>query len=99
MISEADILKLARLAKLTLGKEEASKLTNDLNSILGYVKNLEAVDVSKIEPMSHVHGITNVFRDDKIEPSLPVEQTLAGAPDSSGRFIRVPIVIDQGTEH
>jgi aspartyl-tRNA(Asn)/glutamyl-tRNA(Gln) amidotransferase subunit C len=99
MISEADILKLAKLARLTLSQGEASKLTGDLNSILGYVKVLESIDVSKIEPMSHVHGSTNVFREDVVEPSLAIEQTLANAPDSSGRFIRVPIVIDPGAEH
>ncbi|MBN8551231.1 MAG: Asp-tRNA(Asn)/Glu-tRNA(Gln) amidotransferase subunit GatC [Deltaproteobacteria bacterium] len=99
MISESDLVKLARLARLTLSGAETTKLTGDLNSILGYVKVLESVDVSKIEPMSHVHGSTNVFRNDVVEPSLPVEQVLAGAPDSSGRFIRVPIVIDPGAEH
>lgn len=99
MISEDDIVKLARLAKLTVTSEETARLKNDLNSILEYIRKLESVDVSKIEAMSHVHGVTNVFREDKVEPSLNVEKTLAAAPDSSGRFIRVPIVIDQGTEH
>jgi aspartyl-tRNA(Asn)/glutamyl-tRNA(Gln) amidotransferase subunit C len=99
MISESDILKLARLARLTLSGDATKQLTGNLNSILGYVKTLESIDVSKIEPMSHVHGVTNVFREDTVEPSLPIEKTLENAPDSSGRFIRVPIVIDQGTEH
>lgn len=99
MISEDDIVKLARLAKLTVTPEETARLKTDLNSILEYIKKLESVDVSKIEAMSHVHGVTNVFREDKIEPSISIERTLAAAPDSSGRFIRVPIVIDQNTEH
>lgn len=99
MISEKDILKLARLARLTVQSDEVSRLVGDLNSILGYVEKLQSVDVSKIEPMSHVHGVTNVFREDIAEPSLPIEQTLAAAPDASGRFIRVPIVIDQGGEN
>ncbi len=96
MISENDIIKLARLSKLTVGKEEVARLTTDLNSILGYVEKLQKVDVSKIEPMSHVHGVTNVFREDEVELSLSIDDTLAAAPDKSGRFIRVPIVIDQG---
>lgn len=99
MISESEIVKLARLARVTLTHAETTKLTTDLNSILGHAKVLESIDVSKIEPMSHVHGSTNVFREDVVEPSLPIEQTLANAPDSSGRFIRVPIVIDPGAEH
>lgn len=99
MISESDVQKLARLARLTLSGAETTKLTGDLNSILGYVEMLKSVDVSKIEPMSHVHGSTNVFRADAVEQSLPVEDALKGAPDSSGRFIRVPIVIDPGAEN
>lgn len=99
MISESDIVKLAKLSRLKLSPSETSKLTTDLNSILEYAKVLQSIDVSKIEPMSHVHGSTNIFREDAVRPSFPVEQTLANAPDSSGRFIRVPIVIDPGAEN
>jgi aspartyl-tRNA(Asn)/glutamyl-tRNA(Gln) amidotransferase subunit C len=99
MISKEDILKLARLSRLVVNDAEATRLLQDLNSILGYVARLEQVDVSKVEPMSHVHGSTNVYREDIVEQSLPSQSVLDMAPDHSGRFIRVPIVIDQGTEH
>lgn len=99
MISKEDILKLARLSRLVVNDAEATRLLQDLNSILGYVARLEQVDVSKVEPMSHVHGSTNVYREDVVEPSLPSQSAMDMAPDHSGRFIRVPIVIDQGTEH
>ena len=99
MISKEDILKLARLSRLVVNDAEATRLLQDLNSILGYVARLEQVDVSKVEPMSHVHGSTNVYREDVVEPSLPSQSVMDMAPDHSGRFIRVPIVIDQGTEH
>lgn len=99
MITKEDVFKLARLSRLLVNDAEATKLLQDLNSILGYVARLEQVDVSKVEPMSHVHGSTNVFREDAQEPSLPSQCVVDMAPDHSGRFIRVPIVIDQSGEN
>lgn len=94
MISADDVRKLARLAHLSLSDEEVDSLTRELGSILDYVKQLEALDVANIEPMSHVHGITNVMRPDQTKPSLDVKELLKNAPDSSGRFIRTPIIVD-----
>lgn len=98
MIDENEIRKLARLAHLKLEETEIGELSKDLNSILEYVKTLEKVDVKNVEPMSHVHGSINIFRDDIAEPSMPIEKSLSNAPDTSGRFIRVPIIIEQSGE-
>ena len=56
---------------------------------------LNKVDIDGIEPLSHVHGITNVFREDKTEELLTSEKALSNVPDKSGTFIKVPIIIDQ----
>ncbi len=94
-LSRSEALKVAKLANLRVTDQEADQVTEKLNSILGYVGRLDAVNVEGVEPMSHVHGSTNVFRKDIIEPSLPVQDLLAITPASSGRFIKVPIVIDE----
>jgi aspartyl-tRNA(Asn)/glutamyl-tRNA(Gln) amidotransferase subunit C len=94
-MKKEDVLKLAHLARLTLSDEEADALVVNLSSILEYVKQLDSIDTANIEPMSHVHGFTNIFREDVVEPSLPIQEALQNAPDTSGRFIRVPIIIDQ----
>lgn len=93
-LSHDRVKKIADLARLHVSDNEATQLTEKLNSILGYVQKLEAIDVSGVEPMSHVHGVMNVFRDDELQPSLPNDQGLANAPDRSGRFIRVPIIVE-----
>jgi aspartyl-tRNA(Asn)/glutamyl-tRNA(Gln) amidotransferase subunit C len=49
--------------------------------------------------MSHVHGSKNIFREDVVEPSMPTEEGLSNAPDRSGRFFRVPIIIEQNGEN
>ena len=95
-LSREEALKVAKLACLSITNEEADRVTEKLNSILGYVDRLQAVNVEGIEPMSHVHGSCNVFREDTLRPSLPVKDLLNITPASSGRYIKVPIVIDEG---
>ena len=55
---------------------------------------LERVDVTGVEAMSHVHGATNVMRDDRVEPSLPIDAMYAIVPERAGRFIKTPLVVD-----
>jgi aspartyl-tRNA(Asn)/glutamyl-tRNA(Gln) amidotransferase subunit C len=99
MINDDDVKKIAKLAYLIVGDEERKKLGKELNSILEYVKHLETADVSNVSAMSHVHGSTNVVREDVVKPSLTNEEALKNAPDRSGRYIRVPIIIDQSSEN
>ena len=104
MISKLELLKLAALAHLYIDESNLEKLSQDLNSlnsIFGYMEQLEKVDVSGVEPMSHVNAAQdtapnqtqNVFREDKVLAMLGIEQVLRNAPDSSGRFFRVPLII------
>lgn len=94
-VSASDVRKLASLAHLTLSDEEVSSLASQMNTILGYVKSLDAYDIEGVEPLSHVHGVVNVFRSDTKEPHMPSEDGLKNAPDVSGTFIRVPLIVEQ----
>ena len=84
---------LARLARIALAADEMERLEQDLQSILGYVSQINGVDTDGVEPTFHVLPLTNVFREDVVEPSLPPEDVFASAPDRSGSFFRVPRVI------
>lgn len=95
MLGENDVKKIAKLALLLLSPEELLKYSGELSKILAQIDQMQSVDLSSVEPMSHVHGITNVFREDVVTHSLSIEDALSNAPDTSGRFIRVPIIIDQ----
>ena len=94
MLSRDEVLKIARLARLTIGPDELERVTRDFNAILEYVQQLETIDVADVEPMSHVHGVVNVFREDEAQPSMPVSEILENAPDTHDSFIRVPIIIE-----
>ena len=96
-VSASDVRKLSALAHLTLSDEEVSSLATQMNTILSYIRALDAYDTSGVEPLSHVHGVVNVFRDDVVSKShMPSEEGLRNAPDVSGTFIRVPLIVDQG---
>lgn len=99
MLNEEDVAKIAKLAALKLTPEQSKKYSSELSSILNFMENLSKIDVSNVAPTSHVHGSTNFFREDIAKESLPIEEGLKNAPDRSGRFIRVPIIIEQNTEH
>ena len=99
MLSDEDVRKIAKLARLAVDDQELIQLTTDINSILEYVQQLEKIDVSQVEAMSHVHGSTNVFRDDVVQASMKREEALKNAPDTDGESFRVPLIIEQKTEN
>ncbi len=92
---EFEILKIAELARLNLKPEEQEKLTKDLEAILGYVKKLDSLDTSKVEPTSHVLDLENVFRSDQAKPSHVRDKALEHAPLREGKFFKVPKVVER----
>ena len=90
-----DIDKVAELARLSLRPEEKAKLAKDLKSILQYVKQLESLDTSNVEPTSHVLNLENVFRKDEVNPSEVRDEALAHAPLKDGKFFKVPKIVER----
>ena len=92
---EINIEKVAELARLNLKPEEKKKLEKDLGAILDYVKKLDKLDTSKVEPTSHVLNMENVFRADEAKPSNAADKALEHAPQADGRFFKVPKVVQR----
>ena len=65
-----------------------------MQEILDYVKQLNNLDTSDIEPTAHVLPIKNVKREDEIKPSLTNEEALQSAPEKTDGFFLVPPVIE-----
>lgn len=65
-LTRDDVLKLARLARLDLTDEEIEQFSKELTAILHYVEQLQAVDVTGLEPTNQVTGLTNVTRNDEV---------------------------------
>ncbi len=92
-LKEDQIRYVAKLAHLSLSKEEVKLYAVQLNDILGYMAELAKVDVSQIEPTFHPLPIHNVFREDELKPSLLIKEVLANAPDKESSFFKVPRVL------
>jgi aspartyl-tRNA(Asn)/glutamyl-tRNA(Gln) amidotransferase subunit C len=78
---------------LALDEQELRHLGGQMETILGYVAKIGEANVAQVEPMDHAAHIVNVLRDDVIQPSLSLEQVLQNAPETDGRFFKVPKVI------
>jgi aspartyl-tRNA(Asn)/glutamyl-tRNA(Gln) amidotransferase subunit C len=93
-LTRADVLKVASLARLKLTEAELEDSTAKLSQILDYVALLNEADTEDVEPMVHAVELSNVFREDVVEPSLPQQAALANAPKSDGRFFLVPQILE-----
>jgi len=89
-----NIKKILKLARLSEQQENTEQLAEDFGNILGYIEKLSEVKVEGVAPLAHVHDSNNVFREDIAFNSLTPEEALQNAPDRSGNYIRVPLVIE-----
>jgi aspartyl-tRNA(Asn)/glutamyl-tRNA(Gln) amidotransferase subunit C len=85
---------VAHLARLEISEAEVAMFTEQLSKVVDYIEQLKEVDTEGIEPMAHALPINNVFREDELRESLPVDQALANAPERKGDFYSVPAVLD-----
>lgn len=96
-ITEDEVRYVAELANLSLTGDEVAKLRRDLDGILEYVDQLNAVDVEGVEPMAQVlyPGDADPLREDVPIPPLGNDAALANAPQSSAGYFKVPKVIER----
>jgi aspartyl-tRNA(Asn)/glutamyl-tRNA(Gln) amidotransferase subunit C len=110
-VTEKDVAYVADLANLELSAEERTRMVRDLNSILGHVDSLNALDTKDVPPMAQVSDRYGVDESKKgserfayasredvkegLRKSFPTDVALANAPDTDGTFFRVPKVIER----
>lgn len=93
-LTRDDVLKLAQLAKLHIADEEVTKFQNEIETILGYVEQLQGADVANLVPTSQVTGLENVMRKDEVvDYGVSPDDLLKNAPATSGGLIKVRRVL------
>lgn len=92
-INRDEILKVARLARLSIDAEAVDQVARQIDDILTYIDILRQVDTSEVAPTSHATARRSAFREDRPLGSVPREQALANAPDQDGTYFLVPRVI------
>ena len=93
-IKREDIKHLAELSEFSLSDAEIDSLQGDLQGIIGYISQLDELDVSDVEPTYQVFEMENVWRDDEILPQeADREALLALTKESKDNQIKVPKVL------
>ncbi len=85
--------KLADLAKLEFSDHELEEIQKDLQQMIAFVEKLNEVDTKGIEPLTHVSGEENSWREDNIKGSIDLDTALKNAPAPKEAFFTVPKVI------
>ncbi|MBU0612086.1 Asp-tRNA(Asn)/Glu-tRNA(Gln) amidotransferase subunit GatC [Patescibacteria group bacterium] len=86
-----DVEKLAELAKIELTNEEKEKLLSDMEGILGYVKQIQSVDITDTEPE---YLNKNRWREDELEPrEFSRKEITSQFPDSKDGFVKVKKIL------
>lgn len=89
-ITRAEVLHVAKLARLELTDEEVERLTQELGAILGAVGKVAELDLGDVPPTSHPLELVNAWREDDPRPSLELAAAFANAPSREADLFRVP---------
>jgi aspartyl-tRNA(Asn)/glutamyl-tRNA(Gln) amidotransferase subunit C len=93
-VSDADVKKIAKLARLRLSDAEVALYGGQLTKILDSMAELAEADTSAVAPTTSVLGAVNVMREDEPVPFTDVEALLANAPERDGPYFKVHKVIE-----
>ncbi len=93
-LDTATVRRIAKLARIRVDDAEVATLQTELNSILGYVEQLNEVNVDGVEPLTGGAQMAMRLREDVLTDGDIAEQILANAPDRVGQFFAVPKVVE-----
>ena len=93
-LDPAAVRRIARLARIRLADEDVAQLQTELGAILGWIEQLNEVDVSGVDPLASVGSATLALRADVVTEGSQTEAVLANAPARSGPFYTVPKVVE-----
>lgn len=93
-LDPATIRRIASLARIRVEEHEVETLQTELNSILGWIEQLNEVNVDGVEPLTGGARMAMKMRDDVVTDGGYAEKVLANAPDRNGDFYAVPKVVE-----
>lgn len=94
-ITEDDVLNLAKLSRLKFEDDELAGVAKEIEAILGYVEQLQAVDLAGYKPTYQVTGLKNVMRpDEAFDYGVSPEELLKNAPATENGYIKVRRVLE-----
>ena len=94
-LTAADVARLGALARIQLSEQECAELAPELDVVLESIRRVSEVATPDVPMATHAITMTNVFRDDVVQPSMTAEQALSGAPDNEDGRFRVPQILGE----
>ncbi len=92
-ISKKEVEHIAWLAHIELSEEEKDLFTGQFDDILGFFEKIDEVDTERVPPTYHVLDLVNVYREDEVSLSLPIEEALKNAPKRERLFLKAPRIV------
>lgn len=86
--------RVAKLARIKVEDDALPALANEFNTILGFIEQLNEVDVEGVEPMTSVEPMRLKRREDVVTEGGQADKILANAPDAREGFFAVPKVVE-----
>jgi aspartyl-tRNA(Asn)/glutamyl-tRNA(Gln) amidotransferase subunit C len=93
-LSDDQIRRLARLARIAIRPDETKAVAGRLNRVLALIDQMQAVDTAGIEPMSHALDVVQRLRRDEVTQTGERERYQSVAPAVAGGLYLVPKVIE-----
>jgi aspartyl-tRNA(Asn)/glutamyl-tRNA(Gln) amidotransferase subunit C len=90
MIDRAQVLHVAKLARLALSEQEVEQMARELSAVLDHIEKIGELELAGVAPTSHVIDVVNALRPDEPRPSLPRDVALAAAPEALDDGFGVP---------
>ena len=93
-LDHATIRRIASLARIRVEDHEVDPLCHELNGILGWIEQLNEVDVTDVAPLAGAANVALAMREDAVTDGGYPEQVLSNAPERIGAFYAVPKVVE-----
>lgn len=89
-----DIEKVATLARIQITDDQIPEVTNSINTVLGLIDKMQAVDTSSVEPLANPHDALQTLRADEVTAVNEREKLMSNAPATEDGLFLVPKVIE-----
>ncbi len=93
-LNSEEVRRIARLARLEISAEESDRTREQLNGILAFIEQLQAVDTTGVTPMAHAIDVVQRLREDRVSEPDRREAFQAIAPETEAGLYLVPKVIE-----
>ena len=93
-VDSETVVRVARLARLKITKDEAHALAGELSNIIGWIEQLDEVDTDGVEPMASVADMKLRWREDEVTDGGVPDKVITNAPDPENGMFSVPKVVE-----